>query len=165
MPLAEPPTIKPATDRLRFFAVCLACSLTASLSHADDRRLRECPTAVQSTILQNLLGGKVDEINEIRINDHSLFLVEIDLKGFKDAKLYISGDGTLRKALVEIRLQDLPEAVRLSLQRLVKRRGQINDIEKEIIEGKVRYRIEIEQQKQPDRTVTFEEDGSLSLDK
>jgi len=66
---------------------------------------------------------------------------------------------------VEIRLQDLPEAVRLSLQRLVKRRGQINDIEKEIIEGKVRYRIEIEQQKQPDRTVTFEEDGSLSLDK
>lgn len=111
------------------------------------------------------MGGKVDHIKEIRINDHALYIVEIDFRRFKDARLYVSGDGTLRKTLIEIRFQELPDAVRLSVERLVNRRSQIDEIEKEIIEGKVRYRIEIEQPKQPDKVVLFEEDGTISLDK
>jgi uncharacterized membrane protein YkoI len=117
------------------------------------------------TVEQNLLGGKLDEIKEIRINDHTLYIVEIDLKGFREAKLYIAGDGYLRKIVVEVRFRDLPEAVRLSIEQQIDRRAKVDDIEKEIIEGKVRYRVEIEQPKQPDRFLVLEEDGSISSDK
>ncbi|MDF1823622.1 MAG: hypothetical protein P1U68_03210 [Verrucomicrobiales bacterium] len=134
-------------------------------SHAEKIRLSKCPIPVQSTIEKNLRGGKLDEIKAIRINDHVLYLVEIDLKGFRGAKLYIAGDGSLRKILEEMRLRDIPEPVRHSVEQQVKRRAQINDIEKEVIEGKVRYLIEIEHPKQPDRIVVFEEDGSISSSK
>lgn len=158
-------SIKHATYRLRNTGLCIAVIAAASTSYADKIRLRDCPPAVRETIERNLLGGDLDWIKEIRINDHALYLVEIDLKLFKEAKLHISGDGTLRKTLIEIRRQDLPPAVLASLERLIKRRGQIEDVEKEIIEGRVRYQVEIKRPKQPDRIVLFEEDGTIALDK
>lgn len=111
------------------------------------------------------MGGKLDEIKEIKINDHTLYLVKIDLKGFRDARLHISGDGTLRKAIAEIRLRDLPEPVRLAVEKLVKRRAQIEDIETEMINGITRYRVEIDPPKQPDKIYVFDEDGSIVSNK
>jgi hypothetical protein len=154
-----------AALRIRRVSLCLACLAFTLTALAEKVRLSECPAPVRATIEQNLLGGKVDGIKAIRINDHVLYLVEIDLKGFREAKLYISGDGNLRKIIEEIRLRDLPEPVRQAVEQQVKRRAQIEDIEKETIEGRVRYRIEIDPPKQKDRTVVFEANGSISFDK
>ncbi len=161
----EPSSHRRATHWLRAAGLCLLCFAAVSISYADKIRLRDCPPEVRETIERNLLGGNLDWIKEIRINDHALYLVEIDLKLFKEAKLHISGDGTLRKTVIEMRFQDLPEAVRHSLERLVKRRGQIEDVEKEIVEGKVYYRVKIKRPKQPNQTIFFEEDGTIAVGK
>lgn len=166
----EPPSsIQRASDcagRLGpWLGLCLACFLAALPARADNLRLKELPAAVQATIQANRLGGNVEKIKEIRINDYVLYLVEIDLKGFREATLYIAGDGALRKVAEEIRQKDLPEPVRLSLERHVDRKAHIDDIEKVTIEGEVRYEVEIEQPKRPDRILIFEEDGTIASDK
>ncbi len=161
----ETSLFRDASHWLRTSVLCGFCSLATFTSQAEKARLSKCPPSVQETIKRNLLGGKLDEIKAIRINDHVLYLVEIDFKGFREAKLYISGDGTLQKILEEIRLRDLPEQVRLSVEQQVNRRAQIEDIEKEIIDGRVRYRVEIDPPKQRDRIVVFEENGTISSDK
>lgn len=145
--------------------LCVACCPGTQNLLADDIKLKECPAAVRQTIEQNLLGGNVDEIKEIRINDHVLYIVEIDLKGFREARLYIAGDGALRKIVEEIKLRDLPVPVRQSLDQYIKRPAQVEDIEKVTIEEATQYHIEIKQPKIPDRTLIFEEDGSISSDK
>lgn len=150
--------------RLRVVGLSSLCFVVAHL-YAGKLRLADCPVAVRETIVRNLMGGKLDEIKEIKINDHALYLVEIDLKGFRDAKLHISGDGTLRKALVEIKLRDLPAPVLREVEELVKRRAQIEDVDMEIIQGKTLYRVKIDPPKGPDKVYYFEEDGSIATNK
>ena len=82
-----------------------------------------------------------------------MYIVEIDLKGFRGAKLYISGDGTLRKTVEEIRFKDLPEPVRLSVSGYATRKGKVEDVEKLIINGAVLYQDEIEPTKGKDQVV------------
>ena len=152
-------------QQFRWAAVVLVLVLLGSPALADKVKLSECPYPVQLTIQENLLGGKVEKIKEIRINDYVLYLVELDLKDFKEATLYIAGDGTLRKVLQEIKLRDLPDPVRRSIEMQVKRRGHIDDIEKEIVDGKVRYLVELERPKEKDQVVIFEADGTISFEK
>lgn len=147
---------------LGLWAVCFAALLPL---HGDEVRFAECPPAVRSTVERNLLGGKVDEIMEIRINDHALYLVELDLKGFRDAKLYVAGDGSLRKIVEEVRLRHLPESVRRAVEQHLGGRAHVDDIEKVTIGENVRYHVEIEEPRQPDRTLVFEEDGAISSSK
>lgn len=161
VPQVEISWITIVSRRLRVVSLCVVLTLGALTAHAEKVKLSECPVPVQATINRNLLGGKLERIKAIRINDHVLYVVEIDLKGFKEAKLYISGDGSLRKIIEEIRLKELPEPVRVSVERQVKRRAQINNIERETVEGRIRYRIEIEHPRQPDRTVVFDENGAI----
>jgi uncharacterized membrane protein YkoI len=148
----------------RCFGLGAACALVSPLLCADDIKLHECPLAVRTTIERNLLGGKLDEIKEIRIADHTLYVVEIDLKGFREAKLYVAGDGTLRKTVQEIRFKDLPEPVRAALNRYTKK-GKVEDVEMVYINGKVQYEVEIDQPKGPDRIITFDADGTVTDEK
>ena len=152
-------------SRSSVFLLGLAIALALIEGEAKERKLEKCPPAVQQTIRKNLLGGELDKIKEIRISEYVLYIVEIDLKGFRGAKLYISGDGTLRKIVEEIRFKDLPEPVRLSVASYATRKGKVEDVEKVLINGEVLYQVEIEPPKGKDQVFLFEPDGSLSSEK
>ena len=79
----------------RCFGLCAACALVSPLLCADDIKLHECPLAVRTTIERNLLGGKLDEIKEIRIADHTLYVVEIDQPKGPDRIITFDADGTV----------------------------------------------------------------------
>ncbi|MEM1441072.1 MAG: hypothetical protein AAGF67_01940 [Verrucomicrobiota bacterium] len=139
--------------------------LSVPFLHAKNIRLEKCPPAVQATIQRNLYGREIEKIKEIKINDYSLYLVEVNVKGFRDATLYVSGDGTLRKIVEEIRFKDLPEEVQKSVLTYVSRKGKVEDVERVLIRGEVLYQVEIEPPKGPDQILVFEPDGSISSEK
>lgn len=151
-----------AASRFRVAAIALVAAVGSA--RADDVQLTDCPEAVRQTIEANQ-NGKLDDIKRFSIGDHVLYLVHFDLKGFRDLRLQIRGDGTLQKSVEEIRRQDLPEVVRKMLEPMLVKGAHIEEVEKVIVEGEVQYRIEIEKPHLPDQVVTFDEAGTLLNDK
>jgi len=142
--------------------VLASIALGALSAGAGDLKLSECPPEVRATILANLGKGDIDDIHRIRIEGHTLYLVDIDLKGFRDGKLHVSGTGVLRKSVREIRKKDLPPVVLDNLASFLKGRAHIEDIEQVFAEGKTRYHVEVEHPRQPDRHLVFEADGTIA---
>jgi len=137
-------------------------SLAASvLAAAEEIKLSECPPEVQATIREHVKARKIDEIHRIEIEGHTLYLVEYDVKGFKDGKLHVTGAGVLRKCVEEIRPGELPDAVRVALEPYLEGRAHIDDAERIVSEGRTRYYVEIERPRLPDRRLVFESDGTI----
>jgi len=152
--------------RARALVVVAVSSVAALSGVAEELELSECPSEVQSTIRENLRGGKVDDIERFRIEGHTLYIVEVDIEGFRDLKLHISGSGALRKSVEEIRFRELPRPVREALEGYRKLLGgSVDDVEKVTVEEETRYHVEIEQRGEPDRHVVFEADGSVASSK
>lgn len=158
------PGIQLSNAASRFCGVLFACLAVVPL-RADDVPLTDCPEPVRQTIELHRKSGKLDDIKRFSIGDHVLYLVHFDLKGFRDLRLQIRGDGTLQKSVEEIRRPDLPEAVRKSLDPMLVKGAHIEEIEKVIADGVTRYRIEIEKPHVPDQVVLFDEAGALVSDK
>lgn len=137
----------------------------AVLAGAEEMELSECPPEVQSTIREHVKARKVDEIHRIAIEGHTLYLVEYDVKGFKDGKLHVTGAGIFRKSVEEIRPGELPDAVRTALEPYLKGRAHIDDAERVVSDGRTRYYVEIERPRLPDRRLVFESDGTISSSK
>ncbi len=127
----------------------------------EEVHFTSCPVPVQSVILANLTGGKIDEIKRIEIENRVLYLVEIDLKNFKEIKLHITGSGVLQKSIEEIRPQDLPPAVRGAVDAILAGRGRIKDVERVVVEGRVEYHVEIGRPQLKDTKLVFDEAGTF----
>lgn len=163
--LRKPSSGLPRFRRTALLAFVLAACSQGGILLSDDLRLSECPEAVRATIRQNQRDGKVEEIKKVEVEGHALYLVEIDLKGFRELKLHISGTGSLRKSVEEIRQPDLPEPVKESAKHVIHGLYRIGDIEK-ITEGEqIRYRIKAEHPGKPDILYLFDEDGSMGIPK
>ncbi len=131
----------------------------AAPAYADnDIRLDECPAAVQKTILDNARGGKIDEIDVIRIEGKTLYIAEVDLPRDRDLKIHVAGDGALIKTREDISLATVPEAVRDALESYG---GKIDDLELETANGVATYHAEIDYNGQPDLEVTVAADGRV----
>lgn len=143
----------------------LAAVLTIASAGAKDIRISECPPEVRDVILAHIGEGKLDEIKRIQVSDRILYLVEIDLRGFRERKLHISGNGKLLKSVEEIRQQDLPPAVKSALAATLGARHRVDEVDKVVVDGKTHYRVEIDRPQAADLIVTFEEDGTIASGK
>jgi len=138
----------------------VAVLLSTTSPHAEEISLDSCPDPVQATIRSHLRDGKLDEIKRLEVEDRVLYLVEIDLKGFRELTLHITGTGTLQKSVETIRMSDLPQAVRDAVSKTLVGKGHVEDVEKVVVEGRIEYRIEIERPKTKDVVYVFAEDGT-----
>lgn len=134
---------------------------TVVVANAEEVMLDACPDPVRATIQAHVGDGRLDEINRLEVEDRVLFLVEIDLKGFRDLTLHITGTGSLQKSVEEIRLPDLPQAVRNAVAKVLEAKGRVEEVEKVVTEDRVEYRVEIERPKLKDIVYVFAEDGTL----
>jgi hypothetical protein len=133
-----------------------------SLCADDEIELEQCPANVQETIRANVRDGKVDEVKSITIDDRSLYLADIDLPGRNDdLKVFVGSDGKLIKTHEQIALVDTPNPVRATAENLVPDGGKLDDIDKEVADGKVTYSVEIDRPKAADLHVLIGEDGTL----
>lgn len=139
----------------------VAACLIAGVAAADEIPLDACPEPVRAMILAHIQTGKIDEIKKVEIGDRALYLVEIDLKGFRHIKLQIRGDGTLQKSVEEIRYNDLPPSVRAAVAPFVAVRGRVHDVARVVVEGEIRYQVEIKRPKMPDLDLVFDVEGSV----
>ncbi len=142
-------------------AILLATLLATVAADAEEVTLDACPDPVRATIQAHIHDGRLDEINRLEVEDRVLFLVEIDLKGFRDLTLHITGTGSLQKSVEEIRLPDLPQAVRNAVAKVLEAKGRVEEVEKVVTEDRVEYRVEIERPKVKDVVYVFAEDGTL----
>jgi hypothetical protein len=162
MPLPNPSATRRRTARGLALAAALLVGGAWLPSRAeDDVSLASCPEAVQATILGNLHGGKVDEIKRIEVDDRVLYIVEIDRKAAKDIKLHISGTGALLKTVEEVRLRDLPEAVRTAVAGVTAGGGRASDIDRVVVEERVEYHVQVRRPKGPKLRFVFDEAGVL----
>lgn len=145
----------------RLSLVSLALWITGFAGRADEISLASCPEAVRVTIESRLNGGEVDEIKKVAVGDHVLYLVEIDLRGFREIKLQVRGDGSLQKYVEEIRFHELPESVRAEVTPLLVGLKRVDDVEKVIIDGQTRYHVEIKSPQMPDQDLVFDENGAV----
>jgi len=132
-----------------------AASITAS---GRDSRLHECPAAVQSTIETNSRDGVIDEVDLISIEGKEIYIAEVDLPQDLDLKVYVSGNGSLLKTREDISLQSLPTFIR---DAVVEHGGTIDDVEKEIADGKVTWHVEIDRKGIPDMKVVLNAEGNV----
>lgn len=150
----------PAVARLAFG--CLALILLAPVaSRAENVSLDSCPDPVKATILPHLREGRLEDIKRLEVEDRVLYLVEIDLKGFREITLHVNGTGILQKSVEEIRQPDLPVPVRDALARILGGKGRAKDFEKVVTVDRIEYRVEVERPKVKDVVYIFAVDGTL----
>ena len=150
----------PAVARLA--VGCLALILLAPVtSRAENVSLDSCPDPVKATILPHLREGRLEDIKRLEVEDRVLYLVEIDLKGFREITLHVNGTGILQKSVEEIRQPDLPVPVRDALARILGGNGRAKDFEKVVTVDRIEYRVEVERPKVKDVVYIFAVDGTL----
>jgi uncharacterized membrane protein YkoI len=144
------------TTILTLSSLCLAAaSITAS---GRDIHLHACPAAVQSTIEANSRGGVIDEVDLISIEGKEIYIAEVDLPHDLDLKVYISGNGSLLKTREDVSLQSIPTFIRDAVH---EHGGTIDDVEKEIADGKVTWHVEIDRKGIPDVKVVLNAEGNV----
>ena len=139
----------------------LAVALPALPAVAGKIPLASCPPAVRETIRENSQGGKIDKIKRIRIEGRTLYVAEVDLPNDRELKIYIAGDGGLIKTRQEIALADAPAPVRDAARKLAAAGGRLDDVDREVADGKTSYRIEIDRRHRPDLKIVVAEDGAI----
>ncbi|MCW1885099.1 hypothetical protein OKA04_10200 [Luteolibacter flavescens] len=143
------------TNILTLTLVSIATLATAG---ARDIRLADCPPAVRSTIEANARGGVIDEVDLIAIEGNEIYIGEVELPRDLDLKIYVSGSGTLLKTREDISLRSMPGFIREAVS---KHGGKIDDVEKEVQNGKVTWHVEIDRKGIPDLKVVLNAEGSV----
>lgn len=141
--------------------VALLGTLFIGSAAAADIALAACPAPVQATIRNSDQGGRLDDIKSVTVNGRTLYVVEFDLAGNRDLKLHITSDGTIVKSREELTMAQLPAAVRLAAEKMVPAGGKVDDIDKEVADGRTTYLVEIDRPNTNDLKIVFSEDGSV----
>lgn len=152
------PTMKP--NRILLPWVCALLSVVAV--PAKDIPLSKCPQAVQETIRRYSRGGKIEEVESLRIQGRQMFIAEVELAGDKDLKIYVLSSGTLVKTREEIKLDDSPATVQEATRKLVPPGGHVDDVTRTTeSDGAQTYEVEIERPGTGDLTIVFSPDGVI----
>ena len=147
---------------MKLFKTLMAMALlgTTFSLRADDLELDDCPAIVQETIRANARGGEVDDINLLLIEGLSLFYVKVDLPGERDLKMLVGTDGKLIKTQEQLTVAETPDVVRQAVAKLAPE-GTLDDVDREVADGKTTYLVEIDRPKGADLDLVFAEDGTL----
>jgi uncharacterized membrane protein YkoI len=135
--------------------------LGAAQADTNEVPLNSCPAAVQAAIESHKQGGKLDEIKLLTVEGRQLYVVDLDLAGQRDLKLHVTADGSVVKSREDISLSQAPPAVKSAAETLVPTGGRIEDVEKEVADGKTTYVVDIDVKNGADIKAVFAEDGTL----
>lgn len=135
--------------------------LGAARADHNEVPLSSCPAPVQAAIESHKQGGKLDEIKLINVEGRRLYVVDLDLSGKRDLKLHITADGAVVKTREDVSLTQAPVAVKTTADGLVPTGGRIDDVEKEISNGKTTYVVDIDVKNGNDIKAVIAEDGTL----
>ena len=135
--------------------------LGAAQADPNEVPLASCPAPVQAAIESHKQGGKLDEINLIDVEGRKLYVVEVNLAGRRDLKLHITSDGAVVKSREDVSLAQAPAAVKAAAEKLVPTGGKIEDVEKEVANGKTTYVVDIDVKNGTDIKAVFAEDGTV----
>jgi uncharacterized membrane protein YkoI len=133
----------------------------AQAADPNEVALASCPAPVQAAIESHKQGGKLDEIKLINVEGRQLYVVDLDLAGKRDLKLHVTADGAVVKTREDVSLAQAPVAVKTAAEKLVPTGGHIEDVEKEVANGKTTYVVEIDVKNGTDIKAVFAEDGSV----
>jgi uncharacterized membrane protein YkoI len=141
----------------------VVCLLSAGLFTADTlqaQELSDLPLAVQKTVRSELGGARVDEIERDTEDGKVVYEIEAETADGREIELEVAEDGTLLEKKEEIRLTDVPAAVRATIEREL---GSVRpeDIERHTEEGTVHYEVDAETADDRDIDLEVAEDGTL----
>jgi uncharacterized membrane protein YkoI len=135
----------------------LLFAVSAAADNGRELALEECPDVVIDAVADTLPGARVDEVEAIRIDDRTLYVVEAKLDG-RDIDLHVSDTGAVVQRRDEIILADAPAAVS---QALLSFGGEVDDLER-VTEGDVvTFEAEIERDGAVDLDVIVGFDGHV----
>lgn len=135
---------------------------TTLAARADrDIRLKDCPAAVREAIHANLKGGRIDDIEYRRISGKVRYEVDIDGPRNADRTLRFTAAGSLQFESEDIRLSQVPAAVRSAITAAIKTNWRIDDVDRETTSAGTRYRISVDRPGKQDLEVLFTASGGL----
>ncbi len=141
-------------------AILLATFLATVAADAEEVTLDACPDPVRATIQAHIHDGRLDEINRLEVRTGSFSRGDrFERVPRPDASHH--RNRSLQKSVEEIRLPDLPQAVRNAVAKVLEAKGRVEEVEKVVTEDRVEYRVEIERPKVKDVVYVFAEDGTL----
>lgn len=141
--------------------IAIALAATACTVHAGDVKLETLPAAVQETIRSNARGATVSDIDVLVVDGRTLYVSEVDLPGDKDLDIHVSAEGKLLKTSEDVELSEVPAPVREGIKKLEAGGGTVEDIDKEVADGKTTYHLDLDRTNAPDLDVILAEDGSV----
>lgn len=141
--------------------VIAALTASAITVWADDLKLENCPPAVQETIRANARDGKVDDVDTVTIEGKTLYVAEVNLANGKDLDVHVGSDGKLIKTTEDIQLSETPAAVQEAVKKLEAEGGRLDDIDKNVANGKITYEVDIDRSNAPDLDIVLDESGSV----
>lgn len=127
----------------------------------DSLTLTACPAAVQAVITSHQTSGRLEEIKQVTTEGRKLYLADFELPGQQDLKLYIAEDGSIVTTREDLAMAKAPAAVKAAAERLVPAGGRVDDLEKEITNGKTTYLVEIDTKDGKDIKAVLAEDGTI----
>ena len=141
----------------------VVCLLSAGLFTADTLQaleLADLPSAVQKTVKRELGSAYIDEIERDTEDGKVVYKVEAETADGREIELEVAEDGTLLEKKEEVRLTDVPAAVRATIERELG--GVIPEkIERQTEEGTIRYEVDAEMADGREIDLDVAEDGTL----
>jgi len=143
--------------------VCLLCTglFTAGTLQAEE--LANLPEVVQKTVKTELGGACIDEIERDTDDGKVVYEIEAETADGREINLEVAEDGKLLEKQEEVRLTDIPAAVRATIEREL---GGVSpeEIERETENGTIHYEVDAETADGREIDLEVAEDGTL-LDK
>jgi len=143
--------------------VCLLCTGLFTADTLQALELADLPSAVQETVKRELGSAHIDEIERDTEDGKVVYEVEAETADGREIELEVAEDGTLLEKGEEVRLTEVPAAVRATIEREL---GGVSPekIERETEGCTVRYEVEAETADGREIELEIAEDGTL-LDK
>jgi uncharacterized membrane protein YkoI len=141
----------------------MVCLLSAGLFTAGTlqaEELADLPEAVQKTVKRELGSARVDEIERDTDDGKVVYKIEAETADGREIELEVAEDGMLLEKEEEVRLTDVPAAVRATIEREL---GAVRPekIERKSEEGTVHYEVDAETTDDREIDLEVAEDGRL----
>ena len=146
------------TRKFLFPALFIAVAATAP---AREITLAECPPQVRAAINARLDGGFIDDIDVIRVDGKTRYVVDIDGPGARDLTLRINATGKVLLTSEDIRFSDCPAPVRRTVNNLLEAGWRVDDVDVETGGKDTRYRVEIDRRNDNDLEVLLDTSGKI----
>jgi len=143
--------------------VCLLCTGLFTSDTLQALELADLPSAVQETIKRELGGVSPEKIERDTDDGEVVYEVDAETADGREIDLEVAEDGTLLEKQEEVRLADVPAAVRATIEREL---GGVSpeEIERQTENGEVVYEVDAETADGREIDLEVAEDGTL-LDK